>query len=409
MTTPDQRPEGSPQPLSGEAVTDAVTTREDRPESTPQPQSNTAVTAAMTGPDHQAARVTTTTRVHVKQPRWSRVDGVLLLDKPIGLSSNAALQRARRLLCAEHGGHTGTLDPMASGLLPLVFGDAAKFGQTLLDSDKTYVARVRLGTRTTTADAEGEVIEQCPVPPLDAAAIEAVLARFRGPIEQVPPMYSALKRDGVPLYRLARQGIAVDRAPRNVHIHELVLEAHRGQEQTPESRMLKSMAQGWQAQEGQAQEGQAQEGQASNELAAPDLLIRVRCSKGTYIRTLAEDLGAAIGCGAHLAALRRTQVGEFRIVQAMTLAALEALEPAARLACLLPVDAPIARLPQLQLDAVASARLAHGQSIAGAAPDGLSGPARAYSAQGRFLGLVDCTLGVVRPQRLVRSRDDAPG
>lgn len=223
---------------------------------------------------------------------------MLLLDKPAGMSSNAALQKAKWLFNAAKAGHTGTLDPMATGLLLLCFGKATKFAGALLDADKAYRATVQLGVTTDTADAEGRVLETRPVEVSQARAQEA-LARFTGEIEQVPPMYSALKRDGKPLYKYAREGIEVERAPRRVTIHEL--------------RLLS-----WQEDR---------------------FDIEVACSKGTYVRTLAADIGAALGCGAHLSALRRTRIGRFDVSDAITLAALEALAPEARDPCMLPVDA----------------------------------------------------------------------
>ncbi|MET0441894.1 MAG: tRNA pseudouridine(55) synthase TruB, partial [Casimicrobiaceae bacterium] len=233
----------------------------------------------------------------VQRPPRQRVDGVLLLDKPTGLSSNAALQRARRAFNAEKAGHTGTLDPLASGLLPLCFGEATKFARFLLDADKRYTATVRFGTTTTTQDAEGEVVATAPVT-LDRAAIEAALAAFRGVIRQVPPAYSALKHQGRSHYEYARAGIDVPRAAREVRISSLKLTA-------------------WNP---------------------PDAILDVECSKGTYIRTLAADLGDALGCGAHLAALRREATGGFSIGDAVALDALEAQAPEARALALLPVD-----------------------------------------------------------------------
>uniref|UniRef100_UPI0035ADC3C5 tRNA pseudouridine(55) synthase TruB n=1 Tax=Thauera aminoaromatica TaxID=164330 RepID=UPI0035ADC3C5 len=233
------------------------------------------------------------------------VDGVLLLDKPQGMSSNGALQTARRLLAAAKAGHTGTLDPMASGLLPLTFGEATKFSQMLLDADKTYEAVVRLGVDTDSGDAEGKVLATRPVA-VDRAALEAVLERFRGEIEQVPPMYSALKRDGKALYEYARAGIELERAARRVVIHALELLDFAGERFT----------------------------------------IRVHCSKGTYIRSLAMDIGAALGCGAHLAALRRTAIGAFDLSGALTLEALEAAGEGGRDALLAPVDALVAARSQ---------------------------------------------------------------
>ncbi|MBW7900019.1 MAG: tRNA pseudouridine(55) synthase TruB [Rhodocyclaceae bacterium] len=288
--------------------------------------------------------------------RWRRVDGVLLLDKPSGISSNDALQKARRLFSAEKAGHTGTLDPLASGLLPLCFGEATKFSADLLDADKTYEATLRLGATTTTADAEGEVLEWRPVN-VGEAEVAAALPRFTGAIEQVPPMYSALKRDGRPLYELARQGVEVERAARAVFIHELTLLGVSGE----------------------------------------DVSIRVTCSKGTYVRTLAEDIGAALGCGAHLVALRRTRVGPLDLAGARTLADIEACAEEAQDGLLLPVDTLLAGLPPVVLDAAAALRFGNGNPVAA----DLAGPCRVY-ADGRLLGLGRGDgAGLLHPKRLV--------
>ncbi|MBN9421674.1 MAG: tRNA pseudouridine(55) synthase TruB, partial [Candidatus Accumulibacter sp.] len=241
---------------------------------------------------------------------WQRVDGVLLLDKPSGMTSNDALQKARRLFSAAKAGHTGTLDPLATGLLPVCFGEATKFSSDLLDADKTYEADVLFGVTTDTGDAQGAVLEQRAVA-FDRAALDAVLERFRGPISQIPPMYSALKRDGKPLYELARQGIEVERAARAVTIHELALLSFEGER----------------------------------------CRLRVCCSKGTYIRTLAEDIGAALGCGAHLTALRRTVVGPLTLIGAATLDELAALDESARPLHLQAPDALLQTLPVVRLDA----------------------------------------------------------
>ena len=231
------------------------------------------------------------------------VHGVLLLDKPLGLSSNQALQKAKWLLRAEKAGHTGTLDPLATGLLPLCFGAATKFSGLHLDADKTYEATLQLGVTTTTGDAEGEVIERRAVPAITPEQLEAVRQRFLGRITQVPPMHSALKKDGKALYEYARAGIEVERAPREVAIHALNLAL--------------------------AQVDQAQ--------AA--IKIEVTCSKGTYIRTLGEDIGQALGCGGHLTRLRRTATGPFVAAQCTTLPALEALDDHERLNLLQPAEA----------------------------------------------------------------------
>ncbi len=234
--------------------------------------------------------------------------GVLLLDKPLGWTSNDALQKAKGLLRAEKGGHTGTLDPLATGLLPLCFGAATKFSQASLDADKSYTATLRLGQNTSTGDREGAVLEERPVP-TDPALVDAVCARFVGAQQQMPPMYSALKHEGKALYEYARQGITVERPARAVFIHHIVIVS-------------------WQAEE---------------------LVIDVRCSKGTYIRTLAEDIGTALGCGAHLSALRRTGSGALTLHNAITMEALSALQPAEREALLLAPEVLVADLPQVCL------------------------------------------------------------
>lgn len=295
-----------------------------------------------------------------RKPPRRRVDGVLLLDKPAGMTSNAALQKARRLLNAAKAGHTGTLDPMATGLLPLCFGEATKFAGELLAADKAYAATLRLGVRTDTADAEGQVLETRPVAVTYEQA-EAVLGRFRGDILQVPPMHSALKRDGRPLYEYARKGIEVERRPREVSIFSLVVRYFKGDR----------------------------------------LEFDVDCSKGTYVRSLAQDIGEALGCGAHLIALRRTRIGRLRLDEAVTLEALEALLPEARDDLLQPADALLAGLPQLVLDEAAARRFSHGQPVRG--PAGVSaGRLRVYADDGRFFGLGTLTPdGLVTPARLV--------
>ncbi len=236
------------------------------------------------------------------------VHGVLLLDKPLGASSNDALQQAKRLYRAEKAGHTGTLDPLATGLLPLCFGAATKFSQVSLDADKRYRATLALGVTTSTGDAEGDVLQRRPVS-VDRAALEAACARFVGAITQIPPMHSALKRDGRPLYDYARAGIELERAPRCVTMHRIdIVEGDDAR---------------W--------------------------VIDVTCSKGTYIRTLAEDLGAALGCGAHLAALRRTASGPLSLERAVTLGQLGAMSEPERDAVLLPADALVADWPVVRL------------------------------------------------------------
>ncbi|HWU85324.1 MAG TPA: tRNA pseudouridine(55) synthase TruB [Rhodocyclaceae bacterium] len=286
-----------------------------------------------------------------------KVDGVLLLDKPQGLSSNTALQIARRLLNAEKAGHTGTLDPMATGLLPLCFGEATKFSSELLDADKAYEATLKLGVTTTTADAEGEVLQTRPVA-VTQPLLDAALAKFTGPIAQVPPMYSALKRDGKPLYEYARAGVELEREARNVIIHKIELLEWQGDQ----------------------------------------VRIAVDCSKGTYIRTLAEDIGEFLGCGAHLIALRRTRIATITLAGAVTLEQLE--QAGDRDALLAATESLLGDLPAAHLDAAASDRLLHGQAVS---VDGVSAPRyRTYAADGRFIGL--CQLdaqGRLAPKRLI--------
>lgn len=259
------------------------------------------------------------------QPKRKRVPvhGVLLLDKQVGQSSNDALIKAKWLLNAEKAGHTGTLDPFATGLLPLCFGEATKFAQDLLDANKTYETVVHLGITTTTGDTEGEILETRAVD-INREQIDTVLARFRGDIEQVPPMYSALKRDGKPLYEYARAGMTLEREARPVTIHLLEFIDYQ----------------------------------------APYLTLRVRCSKGTYIRVLGEDIGAALGCGAHLNALRRIQVGELLIDTAMSLDQLAAHNEATRNALLAPVDALLVSFPAVYLTEELAKRFLHGQRLA---------------------------------------------
>lgn len=298
-----------------------------------------------------------------KIPRRA-LDGVLLLDKPLGLSSNDALIKAKRIYLAKKAGHTGTLDPLATGLLPLCFGEATKFSQDLLDADKTYEATMRLGIRTTTGDAEGEAIDTRDVTCDEAAVIDA-MAKFLGDIEQVPPMYSALKRDGKPLYEYARAGQTVEREGRPVTIHALQLIA----------------------------------------CALPLVTFRVTCSKGTYVRTLAEDIGEALGCGAHLTALRRTGVGALTLDQAVTLDELANLSEADRDERLQPVDALLSTFPEIRLDEEAARRFLHGQRLrlADVATTRLDeGRVRVYAQNGgRLLGVAKAGEGVLAPERLV--------
>ena len=297
------------------------------------------------------------------RPKRRQLDGVLLLDKPLGLSSNRALQAARRLFNAEKAGHTGTLDPLATGLLPLCFGEATKFSGELLNADKRYVATVQLGVTTATADAEGVVLETRPVA-ATRSDVKAALEAFVGEIEQVPPMYSALKRDGKPLYEYARAGIELERAPRHVNIYELQLV------------------------------------EADDCLADGRFIFEVRCSKGTYVRTLAADIGERLGCGAHLAALRRTGIGSLDVVQAHSLADLEALTAEARDALLLPPDSLLTSLVEVRLDAADATRLRHGQAVRWAGEEGAR--LRVYDAEHRFIGVCrQVADGWLQAQRLV--------
>ncbi len=290
--------------------------------------------------------------------QWHRVDGVLLLDKPVGLSSNTALQRARRLLLAEKAGHTGTLDPLASGLLPLCFGEATKFAQTLLDAPKRYSATIRFGASTTTGDAEGEVVARGPEH-VDRSALEQVLGAFVGPRTQVPPRYAALKHEGRAYYDYARAGIEIPREPRAVHLHAIALRSLEG-----------ALA-----------------------------VIDVECSKGTYVRVLAEEIGAALGTCAHLAALRRTGTGGFRVEDAVTLEALQDLDPAARERRLMPVDALVAALPRLDLSGEQAAAVRHGRPI----PCAGAPCVRAYDPAGRLIGVLERDGGWLKARRLLRT------
>ena len=261
------------------------------------------------------------------------VHGVLLLDKPLGLSSNQALQKAKWLLRAEKAGHTGTLDPLASGVLPLCFGAATKFSGLHLEADKRYEATLLLGVTTTTGDAEGEVIAERPVPSITPEQLETVRQRFLGRISQLPPMHSALKKDGKALYEYARAGIEVERAPREIEIHELHLAP------TPDT------------------------------AGRPTIDIRVLCSKGTYIRTLGEDIGAALGCGGHLIRLRRTATGPFQASQCLTLEALEAMDESVRLAQLKPPEALLPDHTPVTLDGDDAGRFLSGMRRRGDWPD----------------------------------------
>ena len=291
------------------------------------------------------------------------VSGILLLDKPIGLSSNQALQRVKWLFDARKAGHTGSLDPLADGMLPICFGDATKLSAFLLDADKHYRFRVRLGQTTATGDAEGEVLATHAVPPLDSADIERVLADFRGEIDQLPPMYSALKHQGKRLYELAREGIEVAREPRRIHIRELTLES----------------------------------------LELPDFDLQVHCSKGTYVRTLAEDIGERLGCGAHVVALRRTGVGPYASYRMYTMDEIEAAADAGRDALdrlLLPIDTALGDWPAVSVGADSAFYLQQGQPVlVPKAPT--SGWVRIYAAD-RFIAVGEVQDdGRIAPRRLM--------
>lgn len=287
-----------------------------------------------------------------------RLDAVLLLDKPIGLSSNAALQVVKRLYRAAKAGHAGTLDPLASGLLPVLFGDATKFAQFVLGADKEYCATIKLGETTATGDAEGKILARKPVQ-VDDRGIEVALTRFRGSIEQTPPMHSALKRGGKPLYLLARQGRQIERRPRRVQIRELELLSRRGE---------------W-------------------------LELRVRCSKGTYVRTLAQDIGEALNTGAHLAALRRSAAGGFELAQAKTLKALEEMSAAERDTCLIPIERLLQDLQRIELPPEAVQRFRNGQTIGHFSLE--SGICAVFAVGDGLIGLGELgPTGALKPVRL---------
>ena len=319
-----------------------------------QPTPETDVAAAPA-----AARVPRPARVKVQR---RPVHGVLLLDKPRGLSSNDALQKAKWLLRAEKAGHTGTLDPLATGLLPLCFGAATKFAQVSLDSDKAYRATLRFGQTTRTGDAEGDVLQVRPVG-FDRAALEAACARWTGPIRQLPPMYSALKHNGKALYEYAREGVEIERAERDVTIHTIaIVDWHH---------------------------------------ANPDTAtIDVRCSKGTYIRTLAESIGETLGCGAHLVGLRRTASGPLTLDKAITLEELEARPEAERARCLLPPDTLLAEWPAVRLEANEAARFLTGLRRRTPEPD--CAHLRVYGPEPHaLLGSAHITAGELIADRLL--------
>ena len=305
---------------------------------------------------------------------WVRVDGVLLLDKPVGPSSNDALQRVRRVFSAAKAGHGGTLDPMASGLLPVAFGEATKFLHDLLDADKTYEATMQLGVVTDSGDAEGVVVSERAPDPLrtDDAAIARACEAFFGEIDQVPPMHSALKRDGRPLYAYARSGVELERAARRVSVRAIeLLQVDR------------------------------------SDPARPCATFRATVSKGTYLRTLAADIGERLGCGAHLVALRRTRVGELSIADAVTLDVLQATPAESLLRRLQPLDALVSTLPRIGLADPLADRFLHGQRIVLDAHDRVplsrapAGPVRVYRGE-RLIGIADfAPPGLLAPQRVL--------
>jgi tRNA pseudouridine55 synthase len=289
------------------------------------------------------------------------INGILLLDKPIGFSSNQALQKIKWLLKAAKAGHTGTLDPLATGLLPLCFGEATKFAHFLTDADKTYIATIKLGATTTTGDAEGEVLTTSAVN-VSRSEFEQACQQFTGEISQTPPMYSALKFEGKALYEYARAGVEIERQARLVTIHSIEV----------------------------------------NSFAGNVAVVTVTCSKGTYIRTLAEDIGKQLGCGAHLIGLRRTATADYQIAQAVTLEQFEAMSEEQRLAALAPPDSAVHYLPAITLDDDGAFYLLQGQAVwrSGAIPSGLL---RLYNEQQVFLGLGELQDdGKIAPKRLMQ-------
>jgi tRNA pseudouridine55 synthase len=295
-----------------------------------------------------------------KRPK-RQINGILLLDKPIGFSSNQALQKIKWLLKAAKAGHTGTLDPLATGLLPLCFGEATKFAHFLTDADKTYIATIKLGATTTTGDAEGEVLTTSPVN-VSRSEFEAACQQFTGEISQTPPMYSALKFEGKALYEYARAGVEIERQARRVTIQNIEV----------------------------------------NSFAGDVAVVTVTCSKGTYIRTLAEDIGKQLGCGAHLIGLRRTATADYQIAQAVTLEQFEAMSEEERLAALAPPDTAVHYLPAITLDDDGAFYLLQGQAVwrSGVIPAGLL---RLYNEQQVFLGLGELQDdGKIAPKRLMQ-------
>jgi len=286
--------------------------------------------------------------------------GILLLDKPLGLSSNGALQRVKRLLRAEKAGHVGSLDPLATGMLPICLGEATKIAGEILSGRKRYAFTIALGERTATGDVEGAVVETQPVPELDRTALDRVLQGFLGPQTQIPPMYSAIKRDGQPLYKLARAGVEVERAPRDIEIFELI----------------------------------------PVDIDGSRVRLETSCSKGTYIRTLAEDIAKALGTCGHVAELRRVYVEPFETEPMVTLDAVSACAEDGTRPTLLAADRGVPHLPQAHLSQVATSRVMHGQPAAVAA-EIPPGRVRLYDAQGEFFGIGEADgFGTVQPRRL---------
>lgn len=299
-----------------------------------------------------------------RRKKGDKIDGVLMLDKPVGLSSNTALQKARRALNAQKAGHTGTLDPFASGLLPLCFGEATKFSADLLHADKEYVASIKFGETTTTADVEGEIIETRPVD-FTEEQLHKALESLTGEIDQIPPMYSALKKDGVRLYELARQGQEIEREPRRVTVYELELLSFN----------------------------------------KPEAVVRVKCSKGTYVRVLGEDIGKILGCGAHLTALRRTKIADIDISEAVSLQDFEEADIAQRLDMIDPPDRLLSQLEPIELKEELAVRFLHGQSIRITRSENSEKKVKVYRLSDGKRELLGCarlsTDGVLSPERLI--------
>ena len=299
--------------------------------------------------------------------RGRPINGILLLDKPLGLSSNEALQQIKRMFNAQKAGHTGSLDPLATGLLPICFGEATKISAFLLDSDKSYLTECHLGIRTTSGDMEGEVVEKRDVPSFSIEQINEVLQGFLGEISQLPPMHSALKKDGVPLYKLARKGVEIEREPRNVHIYSI----------------------------------------DDVSLVDDKLTFSVQCSKGTYVRTLAEDIGEALGCGAHVSALRRVDVGVFHLKNSVSFDAISQLRDAAEFSAMdefiMPMERALVDWPGLELTNDAAYYLRQGQPVlVPRAPT--DGWVRLFEKEGDFLGVGEILDdGRVAPRRLVNA------